>query len=80
VVIHGTEMKEDDVVFMMSGSANRDERQFSSADVFDIGRALGVRSIGVHFGPHRNVSGQRGGGNPSELVNKHVLVPRGNAK
>jgi len=38
VVMHGLELRENDIVFMMIGSANRDERVFVSSETFDIGR------------------------------------------
>ena len=51
VVISGTTIKEGDMVWMILGSANRDEAQFVNADVFDITRTSAHHltfSEGIH--------------------------------
>jgi cytochrome P450 len=40
-------------VFLMTASANRDERHFADADLFDIAREDGTDHLGFGFGVHR---------------------------
>jgi hypothetical protein len=52
VVIHGQTMNEGDKVLLVYGSANRDEREFSEPDTFDIERTIDRQLAfghGIHF-------------------------------
>jgi cytochrome P450 len=52
--LHGVTIPEGAAVLMLVGSANRDERAFPQADVFDIDRASsdGAQNIGFGYGIH----------------------------
>jgi cytochrome P450 len=49
--VNGVDFAEDDRVFLMFGSANRDEAHFANADTFDLTRDTG-KSIAFGAGPH----------------------------
>jgi cytochrome P450 len=49
--VNGVEFVTDDRVFLMFGSANRDEAHFASADKFDLARDT-AKSIAFGAGPH----------------------------
>jgi hypothetical protein len=52
VVIHGQTMNEGDKVLLVYGSANRDEREFSKPDTFDVQRTVDRQLAfghGIHF-------------------------------
>jgi cytochrome P450 len=51
VEIHGQAVPGDSVMFLLNGSANRDERQYAAPDSFDIHRTEGHLSFGygLHF-------------------------------
>ena len=49
--VNGVEFETDDRVFLMFGSANRDEAHFADADKFDLTRDTG-KSIAFGAGPH----------------------------
>lgn len=49
--LHGVQLSENDRVFFMFGSANRDERVFDRADQFDINRDV-RKAISFGAGPH----------------------------
>jgi cytochrome P450 len=48
---HGEKVPEGSVLLMLTGSANRDERQFPNADRFDIHRSIG-HHLGFGYGAH----------------------------
>ena len=48
---HGITIPADEPVFLLTGSANRDERAYDNADVFDIDREVGL-SVGFGHGTH----------------------------
>jgi cytochrome P450 len=52
VKIHGEVLREDSIVLLLNGSANRDERHFEDADRFNIHRPAGLHlsfGYGLHF-------------------------------
>ncbi len=52
VVMHGQAMREGDKVLLVYGSANRDDREFSEPDIFDIERSVDRQLAfghGIHF-------------------------------
>lgn len=49
--VNGVDFAEDDRVFLMFGSANRDEAHFANAEAFDLMRDTG-KSIAFGAGPH----------------------------
>ena len=52
VVMHGQAMNEGDKVLLVYGSANRDDREFSEPDIFDIERSVDRQLAfghGIHF-------------------------------
>jgi cytochrome P450 len=49
--LHGVQLSENDRVFFMFGSANRDEQVFDQADQFDINRDV-RKAISFGAGPH----------------------------
>ena len=52
VVIHGQTIEEGDKVLLVYGSANRDDREFSEPDIFDIERTVDRQLAfghGIHF-------------------------------
>ena len=52
LVLHGETLNEADKVLLVYGSANRDEREFSEPDTFDIGRTVDRQLAfghGIHF-------------------------------
>jgi cytochrome P450 len=52
IEIHGQTMEEGEKVLLVYGSANRDEREFSEPDAFDIGRTVDRQLAfghGIHF-------------------------------
>lgn len=52
VAIHGQTLKAGDTVLLVYGSANRDDREFSDPDAFDIGRTVDRQLAfghGIHF-------------------------------
>jgi cytochrome P450 len=51
VSLHGVEISPDDIVLCWIGSANRDERVFERAEVFDPTRERGAH-LAFGFGPH----------------------------
>ena len=48
---HGVTIPADEPVFLLTGSANRDERAYDNADAFDIDREIGL-SVGFGHGIH----------------------------
>ena len=51
VTQHGVTMPEGSRVLLLTGAANRDEREYADADAFDIGRATHV-PLGFGYGLH----------------------------
>ena len=50
-VWHGVTIPANEPLFLLTGSANRDEREYRNADVFDIGRKFGL-TVGFGYGIH----------------------------
>jgi cytochrome P450 len=48
---HGVTLPAGQPVFLLTGAANRDEREYENPDVFDIDREIGL-SIGLGHGIH----------------------------
>ena len=48
---HGTTIRAGEAVFLLTGSANRDEREYDDADVFDVDRDIGL-TVGFGHGIH----------------------------
>lgn len=48
---HGVTIPANEPLFLLTGSANRDEREYANPDVFDIDRAVGL-SVGFGHGIH----------------------------
>jgi len=48
---HGTSIPSGEPVFILTGSANRDEREYAHADVFDVDREIGF-AVGFGHGIH----------------------------
>jgi cytochrome P450 len=57
VSLHGVTIPGDSRVLLLTGSACRDERAFPDADVFDIGRTIGVQ-VGFGYGVHSCLGAQ----------------------
>ncbi|MGV0835453.1 cytochrome P450 [Mycolicibacterium thermoresistibile] len=52
VTFHGTTLAVDDVVLLLPGSANRDDRVFDDPDEYRIGREIGSKLVSFGSGAH----------------------------
>lgn len=52
ITLHGTTLGVDEVVLLLPGSANRDERVFDDPDEFRIGRDIGAKLVSFGSGAH----------------------------
>lgn len=52
IELHGTTLQPGDVVLLLPGSANRDERMFDDPDTYRIGRPIGSKLLSFGSGAH----------------------------
>lgn len=52
IELYGTTLKPGDVVLLLPGSANRDERVFDAPDTYRIGRSIGSKLLSFGSGAH----------------------------